>query len=66
MPVDAQPFLVTRGEVGRLPDQVDIEVIPAPDQRCGQLTVRDDDLVPVVTPAKALGLALRRRQTRSW
>ena len=30
--------------------QVDVEVVPAPDQRGGQLAVRGDDQVPVVLP----------------
>src|SRR5260221_493601 len=37
---------------------VDVEVIPAPHQRRGQLTVGGDDQVPVIAPAEPLGLAL--------
>ena len=32
-PVDPQPVLVLRGEVRQLRGQVDVEVIPEPDQR---------------------------------
>ena len=57
-PVDPQPGLVLRGEVRQFRGEVDVEVIPAPDQRRGQLPVGGDDQVPVVLPGEPLGLAL--------
>src|SRR5258708_5587597 len=57
-PADAQPLVVFRGEVRQFRGQVDVEVIPAPHQRRGQLTVGGDDQVPVIAPAEPLGLAL--------
>src|SRR5260221_461697 len=57
-PADAQPFVVFRGEVRQFRGQVDVEVIPAPHQRRGQLTVGGDAQVPVIAPAEPLGLAL--------
>src|SRR5258708_24637534 len=57
-PVDPQPFLVLRGELRQLRGQVDVEVVPAPDQRGGQVPVGGDDQVPVVAPGEPLGLAL--------
>src|SRR6266852_1450092 len=57
-PVDPQPFLVLRSELRQFRGQVDVEVIPAPDQGGGQLAVGGDDQVPVAGPAEPLGLAL--------
>ena len=37
---------------------MDVEVVPAPHDRRGQLAVRGDDQVPVISPAEALRLAL--------
>src|SRR5260370_14876864 len=51
-------YQMPSGEVGQFGGQVDVEVIPAPDQRGGQLTVGGDDQVPVVAPGEPLGLAL--------
>ena len=49
-PVHPQPGLVLLGEVRQFRGQVDVEVIPDPDQRGGQLAVRGDDQVPVIQP----------------
>src|SRR6266567_1868837 len=57
-PEDPQPVVVLGSEVGQFGGQVDVEIIPAPDQGGGQLTVGGDDQVPVVAPAEPLGLAL--------
>src|SRR5215470_12582958 len=57
-PVHPQPFLVLRGEIRQLRRQVDVEVIPAPDQRGRQLAVGGDDQVLVILPGEALRLAL--------
>src|SRR5437016_11689670 len=42
-PEDPQPVVVLGGEVGQFGGQVDVEIIPAPDQGGGQLTVGGDD-----------------------
>jgi hypothetical protein len=55
---DAQPGLVLLGKLGQFRGQVDVEVVPDPDQRGDQLTVGGDDQVPVIRPAESLGLAL--------
>ena len=60
-PVDPQPGLVLRGELRQFRGQVDVEVIPDPDQRGGQLAVGGDDQVPVIGPGEPLGSPLRRR-----
>jgi hypothetical protein len=57
-PVNAQPGRVLLREVRELGRQVDVEVIPAPHQRGGQLPVRGDDQVPVIGPGEPFGLAL--------
>src|SRR6266849_2803721 len=57
-PVDPQPRFVLLGEVRQVRRQVDVEVIPAPHQRRGQLPVRGDDQVPVISPAEPLRLVL--------
>src|SRR4029077_1213128 len=57
-PVHPQPGLVLLREVRQFRGQVDVEVIPAPDQRGGQLAGGGYDQVPVVLPAEPLGLAL--------
>src|SRR6266576_730619 len=57
-PVDPQPGLILLGEGRQLGRQVDVEVIPDPDQRGGQLAVGGEDQVPVISPGEALGLAL--------
>ena len=57
-PVDAQPVLVLRGELRELRREMNIEVVPAPDQRRGQLAVGGDDQVPVIGPGEPLRLAL--------
>ena len=54
----SQAGLVRLGELGQVRGQVDVEVIPDPDQRGGQLAVGGDDQVPVIHPAESLGLAL--------
>jgi hypothetical protein len=51
-PVNAQPGRVLLGEVRELGCQVDVEVIPDPDQRGGQLPVGGDDQVPVIGPGE--------------
>jgi hypothetical protein len=57
-PVDPQPRLVLRGEVRQVRRQVDVEVIPDPHHRGGQVPVRSDDQVPVILPGEPLRLAL--------
>jgi hypothetical protein len=57
-PVDAQPGLVLLGEVRQVRGEVDVEVVPDPDQRGAQLPVGGDDQVPVISPAEPFGLAL--------
>ena len=57
-PVDPQPGLVFRGEIRQLRRQVDVEVIPDPDHGRGQLAVRGDDQVPVVSRGEPLRLTL--------
>ena len=56
--VNAQPGLVLLGEVRQARGQVDVEVVPAPHQRRGQVMVGADDQVPVILPAEPLGLVL--------
>ena len=57
-PVDPQPGLILLREVRQLRRQVDVEVIPDPDQRGGQLAVGGEDQVPVISPGEPLGLVL--------
>src|SRR6185312_2140906 len=57
-PVHPQPGLILCCEARQLRGQVDVEVIPDPDQGRGQLAVRGDDQVPVVLPGKPFRLAL--------
>src|SRR6266852_3189523 len=57
-PVHPQPGPVLLSEVRKLRGEVDVEVIPAPDQRGGQAAVGGDDQVPVVLPGEPLRLAL--------
>ena len=56
-PVKPQPGGVLLREVREFRCQVDVEVVPAPHERRGQLPVRDDDQVPVVGPGEPFGLA---------
>src|SRR6266702_7396933 len=45
--VDPQPGLILLGEVCQLGRQMDVEVVPDPDQRGGQPAVGGEDQVPV-------------------
>src|SRR5690242_9772573 len=56
-PADPQPGLVLLGEVRQLGGQVDVEVVPDPDQRGGQLAVGGEDQVTVTGPGEPLCLA---------
>jgi hypothetical protein len=56
-PVHPQPGGVLLREVREFRREVDVEVIPAPDQRSGQAAVGSEDQVPVIGPGEALGLA---------
>src|SRR5579859_3553786 len=57
-PVNPQPVAVLRDEVRQLRREMDVEVIPAPHHRRGQVMVRGDDQVTVVSPGESLRLAL--------